>query len=186
MSRDKKSGDKEPLTKIILNYLGETSKDLLDLSLKIVFDPRALTRGMSLYKDASYYFPQEFSNLKKSSYFKKDGEKFYLTEKGRIKIIKNILRNKKIKNRKWNGVWLGIIFDIPEINRKERAFLRRELEWIGCKELQKSVWVTPFDIEEELLALLKLWKRDFRGDIRFLRIQKITGEDALKKRFEVK
>ena len=56
---------------------------------------------------------------------------------------------------------------------------------MGCKEIQKSVWITPLDIEKELLIILKFWKKDFSGDIRFLRIQAISEEKRIKKYFNM-
>ena len=179
--REESLGDK------VLNFIGEKSLEFLDLGLTIMFDPEELIRtyGITLYKNPSY-IPRVVNNLKKSPYFGRRGEKFYVTEKGRMRIIKNIIRNKNVHVKILKGSWLGIIFDIPEANRRERAFLRRELNMAGCKELQKSVWITPFDIEKELLALLSLWKKDFKGDIRFLKIEKISGEEQIKKYFKIK
>lgn len=178
---------RESFSTKILDYIGETSKDLLILSARIMFDPKDLARDFGFYGGRlhPYYYSREISNLRRNSYFRQEGERFCLTKKGRIKIIKNILKNKSADNSKWPGFWLGIIFDIPEANRRERNFLRRELRYIGCRELQKSVWITPLEIEKELIALLKLWKKDFRGDIRFLKISKITDEENLKKSFNV-
>ena len=124
--------------------------------------------------------------MKRTGYLKEKAGKLYVTEKGRIKVIKKVLKNKqKTEKKKWDGKWRGIIFDIPEASRKERNFLRRELEWIGMVEAQHSVWLFPFDIEKELKALLKLWKKDFEGDIRFILIEKMNDAD-LKKRFNLK
>ena len=176
--------NKDSLVNKSLDYLKEKSKDLLDLGLVIFFDPDELIRrgGFIRRSNSLFSFKDELRSLKRSSYFATtQNNKIYLTAKGRIEIIKNILKDKKEKD--WNGKWWAIIFDIPEANRKERAFLRRELKLIGLKELQKSVWIFPFNIERELLVLLKLWKRDFRGDIRFLRIEKITEDKDIKRFF---
>jgi hypothetical protein len=172
---------KESLSEKIFKSIGEKSLDFLDLGLKIMFNPRELIKeyGFSLYKD--YAFSKVIYNLKRSSYFIKQDENFYVTEKGRMKIIRSLIRNKKCKEK--NRYWFGIIFDIPEANRKERSFLRRELSMAGCRELQKSVWITPFNIEKELLALLMLWRKDFKGDIKFLKIQKISEENKVRKLF---
>lgn len=186
--KGEESVKEESISEKVLNFIGEKSLEFLDLSLKIMFDPEDLIRtywGGSMYRSPSY-IPRAVYSLKRSSYFKQEGKKFYVTKKGRLRIIKNIIRNKKNQTKKLNGKWLGIIFDIPEVNRKERAFLRRELNMAGCKELQKSVWITHFDIEKELLALLLLWKKDFKGDIRFLKIEKISGEEQIKKYFKIK
>jgi len=62
-------------------------------------------------------------------------------------------------------------------SRRDRDFLRRELLWMGFKELQKSVWIYPYEIEKELKALLEFWKADFAGDIRFLTIENMDDKD---------
>ncbi|OGZ79651.1 MAG: hypothetical protein A2358_01655 [Candidatus Staskawiczbacteria bacterium RIFOXYB1_FULL_37_44] len=179
MSRIK---NKEPLPEKVLKFIGGKSLEFLDLSFKLVFDPEEMIKN---YGFIFSYAPRVIYNLKKSPYFSQQGGKFYVTEKGRMRIIKNIIRSKNNQFKRLSGSWLGIIFDIPEANRRERAFLRRELDMAGCKELQKSVWVTPFDIEKELLALMSLWKKDFKGDIRFLKIDKISGEEEIKKYFKI-
>ncbi len=180
-----KKPQKNSLIVKTLEYLKDTSKNLLDLSVDIVFNPEEIVGGLIQYRGKKkYYISREISHLKNSSYFTAKNSKIYLTEKGRIEIIKNIIKDKK-KIEKWSGKWWAIIFDIPEINRKERSFLRKELKWLKFKELQHSVWITPCDIEKELLALLKLWKRDFRGDIRFLRIEKIIHDKDIKRFFDL-
>ena len=171
------------LTKKVLNHLIEKSKDLLILTAQIAFNPYSLTKGMSLYRDYNRpYFSSNNAHLKQSKCFNFKNNKFYLTPKGRIEIIKIIAKDKK-RIPKWDGKWRGIIFDIPELNRKNRNFLRKELRWIGFKELQKSVWIFPYDIEKELKILLKLWKMDFGGDIRFLLIDKIEKEKDIRQYF---
>lgn len=185
MRQIKKGG----LTEKILSYLGETLKNLFDFGVRVIFDPHSLVRGFSLYHPPGpppsvmkKEFQKRMNSLKKRGYVKETKDGWELTPKGRIILIKLILW-KKLQNKKWDGKWRVIIFDIPELNKRDRDFLRRELRWIGFAELQKSVWVFPYDMEKEILALLKLWKMEFQGDIRFLIAEKITGEEELKKRF---
>lgn len=175
---------REPFSHVVLKFLMEKSGHIFDLAGQLIVDPRSLA-GIRIYGNYHYYLPREISNLKKSPYFEFKREKFYLTQKGRMKIIKRVIQNKKSQMGNWDGIWRGIIFDIPEASRKDRNFLRRELRHIGCKEIQKSVWVTPLDIEKELLAILKLWKKDFAGDIRFLKITHISDQDSIKAYFKL-
>ncbi len=182
----KKPG-KDSLINKALAYLEETSENLFDLSIDIVFHPRKILSGTSIYRDYNLYpnlYNQKIHNLKSSSYFTEKNDRIYLTTKGRITIIKSIIK-KKNRLKEWNGKWIAVIFDIPEKNRKERVFLRKELKWIGFKELQKSIWIFPFDIHKELVALLKLWKVDFSGDIRILIIDAITEDARFKKLFHL-
>lgn len=168
----------------MLLYLGETTKNLFELGITMMVDPHSLTKGMSIYRDDSLHpplTPKGITKLKRWGYLEErkitNKKKLCFTPKARVEIIRNILRNKKEKKLKWDGKWRAIIFDIPELTRKDRDFLRRELRWIGFKELQKSVWIFPYEIEKELIVLLRLWKIEFEGDIRFLTIEKMEDED---------
>ena len=159
----------------------DTSKDLLDASITIMFNPYKLMKGMGIYKD----YNKTFYNLKRSPYFFEKDKDFYLTPFGRIKIIKNIIESKK-QNKKWDKKWRAVIFDVPEVSRQSRNFLRKELKWMGFKELQHSIWITPYNIEKELLSLLELWQEDFEGDIRFLVAEKITNDKDFRRIFNLK
>lgn len=172
------------LAKKILLQMGESCVGLLGAGYNVFFDFNNLVKGWSLYRDYTL-FVKGVDQLKRNGYITKKKNRFYLTPKGRIEIIRTLVRDKKRKKKKWDKKWRAIIFDIPELSRKERDFLRNELRWIGFVELQKSVWIFPHDIEKELLALLRLWRRDFEGDIRFLRIERLSEEDKLRRRFSL-
>ncbi len=160
---------------------------LLDLGATIVLDPHRFLRREGPFD--SYSKPrlsEDIYYLKRSKYFKYKNDKLYLTQKGREKIIKLIIeKGNKERITEWDGKWRGIIFDVPELNRKDRDFLRRELRQLDFRELQKSVWISPHNFEKELKALLKLWRIDFSGDIRFLVIDKIENDSDLKQEFNL-
>ena len=52
-------------------------------------------------------------------------------------------------NRKWNGIWYILVYDVPEADRPYRNTLRQFLkkQRMGC--FQKSVWITPHDIRPQ-------------------------------------
>lgn len=179
-----KSLKEDSLIKKILIHLGETSVELLKLGATVAFDPHSFLRGIpGDYPKAQ--LAKNISYLKRSKYFTFENNKFYLTQWGRVKIIKAVIRKKNKEELKWDGKWRGVIFDVPESNRRDRNFLRRELHQLDFQELQKSVWISPHNFEKELRALLKLWKIDFSGDIRFLVIHKIENDSDLKKKFNL-
>lgn len=121
-------------------------------------------------------------NLQSMDYIKIDEakRKAYLTEKGVLEFIKF-----RIKNREsiWDGKWRLIVFDIPEEKRKQRDFLRERLKWLGFKELQKSVWIFPYDIKKELEEVMTICKPDISGDIRFMTVNKIEDDKDLRDYF---
>lgn len=54
------------------------------------------------------------------------------------------------KENKWDGRWRLFIFDIPEKYRLARDMLRRKLKELGMYNMQRSVFVYPYDCRKEL------------------------------------
>lgn len=123
-------------------------------------------------------------NLHSMNYIRidKNGKTAHLAEKGILEFIKFGLREKQ---KNWDGKWRMVIFDISEEKRKKRDFLRTRLKWLGYKELQKSVWIFPYDIKRDIEELLTIFKYDPEGDVRFLTAEKIEQDDDLKKEFNL-
>jgi len=117
--------------------------------------------------------------------YKKNGERYLkLTKKGKIEIVRYKLKAKTTES--WDKKWRVVIFDIPEVTRKDRNFLRSQLKWLGFFELQKSVWVFPYDIKNDLQEFMKLCKIELRGDIRFLTVERIEEDSDLCRHFGLK
>ncbi len=51
---------------------------------------------------------------------------------------------------------LLLIYDIPEIMKKERDWFRRQLKIFGFVMIQKSVWVGPSPLPKDFLDYLKM------------------------------
>ena len=100
----------------------------------------------------------------KINYFKKMGyittlienkEKFIeLTPKGHNYLKKiSIEKIKIIRPAKWDGKWRIIIFDIKEKSRNSRDALRWKLKQLDFYQIQKSVYVYPFECTDEIAIL---------------------------------
>lgn len=88
----------------------------------------------------------------------KNGEVYLrLTSKGSDKIKQDIPLFKYF-NQRWDGYWRLVIFDIPEKRKVLRDVLRRKLVSLGLGRWQKSVYITPFNLEEEINQFLKTQK----------------------------
>lgn len=182
---------KKSLTIKIFDYFTDVFKGLFELGTNLILHPRKAMREVPGYR--SPFLPhsvvkreiqRRINKLKNQGYLRETEKGLEITPKGRIEMIKVILW-KKLKAKKWDGKWRLIIFDIPEMSRRDRDFLRRELKWIGFWELQKSVWIFPYDMEREMMTLLRLWKLEFKGDIRFAVVEKISSDEELKKYFNL-
>ena len=61
----------------------------------------------------------------------------------------------KVRPTKELHKYLVIIFDIPELRKKDRNKLRDYLRSNYCEMVQKSVWKTKYDIYDELLEVIE-------------------------------
>lgn len=77
-----------------------------------------------------------------------------LTKEGEEKVLKRFPLL-KLASRLWRGWWLVVTFDIPEAELLSRKSIRRQLLNIGFGQWQKSVYVSPHDIADDLAKLLK-------------------------------
>lgn len=77
-----------------------------------------------------------------------------LTATGQEKVLQRFPLLKSA-GKQWQGWWLVVPFDIPEINRQTRNAVRRQLTAIGFGQWQKSVYVCPHDVTDILSKMLK-------------------------------
>jgi len=56
-------------------------------------------------------------------------------------------------NRRWDGLWRLVLFDVPESRSVARNRLRQYLERRGFGFLQNSAWITPDPVTEERILL---------------------------------
>ena len=82
----------------------------------------------------------------------KDGIDFLeITRLGKKELLKYDIDDLEIKKPKiWDKKWRMVIFDIPEKYRNARMFLSKKLKEIGFFPLQKSVFIYPYECENEI------------------------------------
>ena len=56
-----------------------------------------------------------------------------------------------------DGEWRIVIFDIPEKFKKAREALRMKLKELGFLELQKSVFIFPYECEDEINFIVEVF-----------------------------
>ena len=55
----------------------------------------------------------------------------------------------------YNDIVCLVVFDIPETHRALRKRLRHLLYDVGFIPIQRSVWVSPYDVSKELVSLFR-------------------------------
>lgn len=134
------------------------------------------------WKNSFYYLKRE--GLIETKYI---GKQLYvsLTEEGKRIAKKCKFDDLKIKKpRKWDKKWRILIFDIPSKQKQKREALRGKIKELGLYQLQKSVWIHPYDFSEAVDEMKKFFY--FKNDeIIMLTTQSIDGEEKFKMRFKL-
>lgn len=111
-----------------------------------------------------------------------------LTPKGEERALLHYLSSlhepKNKKRKKWNGTWYIIMFDIPIEHKTKRDALRLFIKRIGAKQLQKSVWITPWDPREEITLLREVFNLN-ESHLRLIITSEIGDANGIKKTFGV-
>lgn len=101
-----------------------------------------------------------------------------LTKKGKQRALKYDLEKIKIPEQKWDGRWRIVIFDIPESRRTARDALRTLLKKMGFYELQKSVFIHPYECKNEIDFVVEFFQ--LNRNVRYGILDSIDNELHLK------
>lgn len=116
--------------------------------------------------------------------FEERGGKRYarITEEGKQMLEMESLLDKSMqKQKKWDGRWRVVIFDIPERRRGTRNMLRKFMQEFGFVRLQDSVWIYPYDCED----IIALAKANFRigADVLYMIVEQLERDKYLREHF---
>lgn len=116
----------------------------------------------------------------------KDGKiKIILTEKGREKALSYRIFEMEIKKPDaWDKKWRIVVFDIPETQKLKRDIFRMHLRNLHFFELQKSVFVHPYECFDEIEYITEYYK--LRRYVRFIVAESVDNQLHLKNHFNLK
>ncbi len=131
---------------------------------------------------------RQIANLYRSKLVRKEKNKdgsyrLILTDKGKLRILAYNFEAIRQKKEDWDNKWRLVIFDIPERIRSSRNILRDRLKRVGFYELQKSVFIFPYECQEEIEYIIEFY--DLRKYVRFATIESIDNEVHLKSIFQM-
>lgn len=123
-------------------------------------------------------------NLEKKRYINLGGEKIKLTSKGRMLLSEIYFSEITIpKPKKWDGNWHLVAYDVPEIYKKSRNWLREILERNNFYQIQKSLWVNPYECKEELAIICK--KLNILPYVVIMTTEKLPNEEEMVRHFSL-
>jgi len=137
------------------------------------------------------YFPsivkQVANKLQRKGWVEKketpEGFVIKITDKGRIQTLKFKLAEMKPPKVRWDGKWRMVFFDIAELERGKRDRLRIYLRQLGMERMQESVWVSPYDVFDQVKYL-----REVLGvphGVKLAELDWIENESELKEIFDL-
>lgn len=132
-----------------------------------------------------------FYNLKRQKFIEiiQEGDKFkvQLTNKGKKRIKSFSFETLTIqKPMRWDKKWRVLIFDIPtkpKIYNQARNALREKIKKLGFVQIQKSVWVYPYECEDEILFVAEIYK--VQKYIEIITAEKLLHENLVKAKFNL-
>lgn len=133
-----------------------------------IFENSSLPKKKSKFKETA--IRQSIWRLKKLGFVEKKEGKIALTLAGKI-LAKYIINRKKILNKKWDGKYRVVIFDIPEKQKETRNWLRKELYLLNYKKLQMSVFISKYSLTEDLIKEIK--RRKIGNYVNYLLVNKV-------------
>ena len=109
-----------------------------------------------------------------------------LKDKNNLTVIKystKALLDFKRKEKNWNGKWFLVFFDVPEIQRNKRNYLRKFLVDIGFHQYQKSIYIFPYECEKEIALIKKIVEG--AKYMKYIIAEKIEDEKTVKSFFKL-
>jgi len=118
---------------------------------------------------------------------KKRGQIYiFLSKEGKRLAGKYQINDLKIgKPKKWDKLWRILIFDIKEGSRMKREALRGKIKELGLYQLQKSVWVCPYNFHKEMGLLREFFGLD-SDEMKIVTAYEIENDKKIRKYFNLR
>jgi DNA-binding transcriptional regulator PaaX len=107
-----------------------------------------------------------------------------LTEKGKERAQRIEIDQLDIKRpKRWDKKWRIVLYDVPEHKKAGRDTLTRKLRELDFYQLQKSVWVCPFECRKEIESVGAVYEID--EYITYLETNFIDKQEILREKFKI-
>lgn len=156
----------------------------LSMPFKLIMDVIEEMEGEKLKRERVRKVLYNLEKRKLISLKRTNGELLVtFNEEGKRLVLKYKLDGMVIKKpRRWDKKWRIVIFDIPEKKKVAREVLRNKLKQLGFYQLQRSVFVHPFECQQEIELITKFY--EVGPYVYFMRVDYIDNQKAIKKKFD--
>jgi len=165
------------------------------VALTVVVSPNLFaTAAKAYFKDKSkkdiYARARKLKELemKKLISFRelRNGEvRIELTHLGEVLVRQYNLDNIQMKRpHKWDGKWHILMYDIPSFKRNASDAFRQKIKQMGLFQLQKSVWVSPYDFMPEIEFLATIFEIDINRHIFHIITKEVPRDKEIREFFK--
>lgn len=135
-------------------------------------------------------FYNAFYKLRKKGYINLEykGKQLYisLTKEGRKWAGRYQIDDLEIKKSwRWDKKWRVLIFDIKEKQKIKREALRGKLKELGLYNIQKSVWVCPYEFKNEV-EIMRSFFGFSKDEMAVINASSIENDGKIKTFFKLK
>ena len=175
-----------------------TKETLLKIAEIGILTVPALSSPYFLHRVVKKYFKNKINervrklrNLEKKKLIDieelKDGSvRVVLTHLGKKIIHQYKIDELEIKKpAKWDGQWRIVIYDIPQSLKKASSAFSQKIRSMGLYQLQKSIWVYPYDCMNELEFLCVVFNLPLEDCVLYFKTNKLPKEKLIKKHFDL-
>ena len=89
------------------------------------------------------------------------------------------------KPAKWDGQWRIVVYDIPQSLRRASNAFSQKIRSMGFYQLQKSIWVYPYDCLNELDFLCAVFSIPLEDCVLYFKTEELPKEKQIKKFFNL-
>jgi DNA-binding transcriptional regulator PaaX len=107
-----------------------------------------------------------------------------LTKAGKKKVLSFKLDDMQLKKPSiWDKKWRLVIFDIPISHNQARIMFTNKLRELGFEMIQRSVWVSPYECEDEVDFIKEVY--EIRPFVRVVTAESIDISNDLIHKFNL-
>ncbi len=135
--------------------------------------------------DRKKYLRQSLRRLEARGILQRKKDAYRLTPKGVLFFARYRKRETKLKDvkKKWDGKWRLITFDVPVKENPKRFVLLRALRESNFYQLQKSVWIAPYEMSEEFWKFVVM--NNLHKYCKVMLIEVLDGDKELREHFRL-
>lgn len=101
-----------------------------------------------------------------------------LTDRGKTEMNNLDFQHMRVKRPKvWDKKWRVVIYDIPEDDHEIRNAIREKLYQMGFLQIQKSIYIYPFECTTEVNVICQRYGE--RSRIKFMIADIVEGEESI-------